>query len=142
MRFRQCIGNVARFELRTTTPATVSAPTTHGLQPSVFTDPCRQHLEGLPATNRRAQPARSTKVLANGSRAIAHATAPLGRARYRKHYRLEDAPQARFRGPVLLQGRRRAPRARCGGWVGGKPPPDVWRGLIIKSELLLGDSTP
>ena len=114
MRFRQCIGNVAWFELRTTTPATVSSPTTHGLQPSVFTDPCRQHLEGLPATNRRAQPARSTKVLANGSRAIAHATAPLGRARYRKHYRLEEAPQAGFWGSALLQGRRRAPEHAVG----------------------------
>ena len=105
MRFRQCIGNVAWFELRTTTPATVSAPTTHGLQPSVFTDPCRQHLEGLPATNRRAQPARSTKVLANGSRAIARAMAPLGRVRYREHSRLGDAPQAGFLGPALLRER-------------------------------------
>jgi len=114
VRFRQCIGNVARFELRTTTPATVSAPTTHGLQPSVFTDPYRQHLEGLPATNRRAQPARSTKVLANGSRAIARATAPLDRARYHKHYRLEEATQAGFWGSALLQGRRRAPEHAVG----------------------------
>jgi hypothetical protein len=59
-------------------------------------------------------------------------------------YRLEEAPQAGFWGSALLQGRRRAPRARCGGWVGGKPPPPpgAWRGLILKSELLLGDSTP
>ena len=101
MRFRQCVGNVARFELRTTTPAAVSAPATHGLQPSVFTDPCRQRLEGLPATNRRAQPARPTKVLANWSRAIARAVAPPGRAGYREQSRLGDAPQAGFLGPTL-----------------------------------------
>ena len=69
---------------------------------------------GRPPRGPRAQPARSTQVLANGSRAIARATAPLDRARYHKHYRLEDAPHAGEGGGVspAASGRALLPRGR------------------------------